>query len=573
MKHLIYTCMAAAGLMAGSCIKNDIPYPVIELKIENMESGPVSSDNPSPAFTLQSIELGKKGEISTVYLLLDEQCDARNVEVKSVTYGCVPHNTTLTAEDILPKIQTSCPLTGHLDLSSPLPVTLSLYQDYEWQIVAEQNITYRFAIAGQIGESVIDDEKHTITVNMPKGTDLSHLTVTEMKLGPQGVTQYDVTPEELSARDFNSPQQVQTTIHEKTVTWTINAVIAQNSVTLAGAYAWSKVIWLYGEGLDGAAKMGFRYRKSGSEAWLEAEKVNIDGGKFSAHVAADAESTYEVRAYCNDEESQIQTVKTGTTPQLPNGSMEDWHTDNKIVYPFLPGENYWGTGNPGAKIGGKTLTQGVSDVRPGSTGKQSAWLKSYHVAVFGIGKFAAGNLFTGDYLKTAGTNGIIAFGRPMTQRPTALRFWMKGKVGKIDRLDSNNRPSGQEVQKGDPDMNLVYIALGNWTKEEYGRDKDGNVVANDNSPICVDTRSVATFFNPKSKAVIGYGERLFDKNVEEWTQVTIPVVYNDMKTQPTHIMVVCTASRWGDYFIGSTQSELWIDDMELLYDYVDPQTK
>ena len=31
-------------------------------------------------------------------------------------------------------------------------------------------------------------------------------------------------------------------------------------------------------------------------------------------------------------------------------------------------------------------------------------------------------------------------------------------------------------------------------------------------------------------------------------------------------MIVCSASRWGDYFTGSTQSEMWLDDFELLYD-------
>ena len=30
-------------------------------------------------------------------------------------------------------------------------------------------------------------------------------------------------------------------------------------------------------------------------------------------------------------------------------------------------------------------------------------------------------------------------------------------------------------------------------------------------------------------------------------------------------MVVCSASRWGDYFIGSDQSVMWVDDVELVY--------
>ena len=39
--------------------------------------------------------------------------------------------------------------------------------------------------------------------------------------------------------------------------------------------------------------------------------------------------------------------------------------------------------------------------------------------------------------------------------------------------------------------------------------------------------------------------------------------------KPTHIVVVCSASRWGDYFIGSTSSVLVVDDLELIYDRLD----
>ncbi len=35
---------------------------------------------------------------------------------------------------------------------------------------------------------------------------------------------------------------------------------------------------------------------------------------------------------------------------------------------------------------------------------------------------------------------------------------------------------------------------------------------------------------------------------------------------PTHLIVVCSASRWGDYFTGSTDSCLLVDDLELIYE-------
>lgn len=181
-----------------------------------------------------------------------------------------------------------------------------------------------------------------------------------------------------------------------------------------------------------------------------------------------------------------------------------------------------------------------------------------------MGKFAAGNLFVGDYVATKGTNGILTFGRPFKQRPTALKVWVKYTCGKIDRIDKI--PVGSDLKKDDPDNGIVYIALGTWTPEEYGKDSQGEMRGTQNSPLCVDTRSVTTFFKPNGKDVVGYGEYVMAANVDEWTQVTIPIAYPDKSIEPTHLMIVCSASRWGDYFTGSTKSEMWVDDFELIYD-------
>ena len=48
-----------------------------------------------------------------------------------------------------------------------------------------------------------------------------------------------------------------------------------------------------------------------------------------------------------------------------------------------------------------------------------------------------------------------------------------------------------------------------------------------------------------------------------------PLKYVATDRKPTHIVVVCSASRWGDYFIGSTSSVLVVDDLELIYDRLD----
>lgn len=49
-------------------------------------------------------------------------------------------------------------------------------------------------------------------------------------------------------------------------------------------------------------------------------------------------------------------------------------------------------------------------------------------------------------------------------------------------------------------------------------------------------------------------------------EFTLPLDYVATDRIPTHIMIVCAASRYGDYFTGSTESVMWVDDFELLYE-------
>ena len=450
----------------------------------------------------------------------------------------------------------------------PVRLTLTLYQDYEWTIIAEQQINRTFTVAGQIGAPVIDAEKRSATAYVGKDIDRSKIDVTALRLEPEvyengvNTTTYSPTLEQLSGSSFETVRVVDVSCHGRTEKWLLYVLPTDRSVALEAADAWSRVIWLYGSGVEGQ-KMGFRYRLAGGE-WQEVPDVTVKGGSFTARLAAEPETTYELLAYCGDEQTDPVSVTTDPEQALENGGFENWCTLDGIVYPYADGASpYWGTGNKGSKIANATLTD-KGDPRPGSSGQYSADLRSQFANIFGIGKFAAGNLFTGEYVMNAGTNGIITFGRPFTLRPTKLRIWVRYNRGVIDRVKSY--PAGTEIKIGDNDNGHIYIALGTWSAEEYGKDSTGEQRGSSASPICIDTRDVSTFFKSDGKDVIGYGEHVFKESVEEWTQITVPIEYRTTGTRPTHLMIVCSASRWGDYFTGSTQSEMWLDDFELLYD-------
>ena len=51
-----------------------------------------------------------------------------------------------------------------------------------------------------------------------------------------------------------------------------------------------------------------------------------------------------------------------------------------------------------------------------------------------------------------------------------------------------------------------------------------------------------------------------------WIEYVIPLDYRKFNAYPTHIVVSCAASQYGDYFTGYDKTKLWIDAVELIYE-------
>lgn len=532
MDKLRHMVLALVALLAfGSCIDNTIPYPVEKMEILDYEG--------------EGFRAAIDPVTRTVTLTLEEATDITAVKVTRV--------------ELTEHATASIPLTGTFDLRMPIEVTLSRYQDYRWTIQAVQPIERYFTVEGQIGESEIDTESRTATVYVAKGTDLGRIRVTSLKLGPASVTTMTPSMEELTS--FGSVRYVYLqypALKGAQERWQLYVLETDVKVQITAADAWAKVAWLYGAAEEGT-RVGFRYRKVGEEAWSEVPNVQQEGGTFSACVKGLQEaSDYEFIAYSNEDLSPVVQRRTETTRPLENGGFEDWCVVKDIVYPYAEGGSpFWASGNVGASIANATVTEGVKDTRPGSSGKLSARLTSIFANVFGIGRFAAGNLYIGNYVRNDGTHGIINFGRPFTARPVALRGWVKYERGLIDYITT--QPPGVTLQKGDPDCGSLYIALGDWDPAVYGGTAE--------SPVEVATRRIAeTAFDKDAEAVIGYGELLLTESVNGWTEVTIPIDYRSTSRVPTHILVTFAASRYGDYFTGSSKSVLWVDDFELIYE-------
>lgn len=260
-----------------------------------------------------------------------------------------------------------------------------------------------------------------------------------------------------------------------------------------------------------------------------------------------AGKTYEYALFVGSVQTgKVLTITTPAGAQIPNADMEQWFLYNDAIW--CPCSSiasmYWDTGNHAtAGLLGidNNLTYGSDDVRPGSTGTKSGYMHSIKASVMGIGKFAAGNLFVGKFVRVKGTNGIVDFGRAFTftARPKALQFWMKNNCGEINM--------GKQATGLDPAN--IYVCLCNRT-----------------TPYTVDTSDTSTLFNPETAdGVLAYGIYKSTESHADWTLMRIDLTYKDEHTVPNFLVLTFTCSAYGDYFTGSTSSWMSVDDVEFVY--------
>ena len=287
------------------------------------------------------------------------------------------------------------------------------------------------------------------------------------------------------------------------------------------------------------------YNVNGGE-WQMVDAVAGADGYYTANLDDfTVSTTYGYKLVVNDADyGKNLSIATAAGTQIPNGDMERWHTASWVL-PYGQGDTpFWLTGNEGGNMAGATLTQSSDDVRPGSTGKKSAYLKSQFAGMGAIGKFAAGNLFTGTFMLN-GMDGIVTFGRDFafTAKPKSLSFWMKNNEGTINE---GSHASGTDI----------YTVM---------------VIITDGTTYSVNTKDESSFLKVdqlgNTPGVIGYGYISNTDSRAEWTQETINITYREeMKNaKPKKIVVSFTPSGYGDYFCGSTSSWMYVDDIVLNY--------
>ncbi len=332
---------------------------------------------------------------------------------------------------------------------------------------------------------------------------------------------------------------------------------------------------------NAGATVQFAYSTNGGSTWEYADGVNYGEGVWKADLTGLTPSTeYTYALAINGEHvGSPLTFTTEAAPALPNSSFEYVSkVSGKDYYKFYDPNcgvadgsyMFWGSGNgEGSEGVNGSANMGIVittiDTGDKIDGNQSVLCQNNSI----VGMLTAGNLFTGQFAGLVGTSGgKVNFGRPWTSRPTALKIWAKYTTGQINILKNENLG----VSKSDYDRAQIKFAIGTWDYKKYGGTKD--------SPVHVNTTDASTFVDFYTDAstiangdLIIYNDGYMINNgakvtatTSEWIEYIIPLDYRQLTTYPTHIVISCATSQFGDYFTGYDGGRLWIDAAELIYE-------
>lgn len=375
---------------------------------------------------------------------------------------------------------------------------------------------------------------------------------------------------------------VDPTTHEYSYTFTVSPEATNKAELTTGT--WGNIAYLKAENVTTASGVNteditFQYRTKVTEQtkfndadWIDIE-TTVEGSTYTAVLTGlEASTVYEYRLATADGEtvgniSEFMTSEVDSKESLYNGSFDEWYersNDNlmKTKTWFACSESYynehsgsfWDSSNPGTTTDAGMFaninpTKGNSE-KVKTPGGKSAELKSAYKV-----KFAAASLYVGAFGGLEGTNGArINFGQPFTSRPIALKGYFQYAPVAIDNV-GGNQPDNT-VSKGDMDMCSIFIILSKGTYQ-------------------VNNTDVSTLLNEEkvknTDQFIAYGELPASECVStngQWKEFNIPLKYKEQffSEKPTHLIIVCTSSKYGDYFTGGTGSTMYLDDFELIYD-------
>ena len=384
------------------------------------------------------------------------------------------------------------------------------------------------------------------------------LNIHAQETGPSNINvTVDPTTHEYSYT-FNVSTEPSSGATVQTGTWGTAAYLKAQNVSLGTGVSAEGIKFQYREAVAAQTKA-----TTDDEGWIDAE-TKEENGVYTALITDLTPGTEYESRLVNGAGVVIQEAQSFSTvgedeeeqPTLYNGDFEFWSQSGETIYPDIQANagnttSFWNTSNPGTTQGigaiGGALNPTTSITSPVQHGTYAAQLKSAYKII----AFAAASLYTGNFQGLSGMSANMEFGKPFTGRPTSLHGYYKYTPTVINHVD--RVPEGVTITSGETmDQCAIFIALATKTFTFNNGDESSFIdYANDNNIIAYGEL-------PSGAATSGDG----------YTEFNIPLTYKKdcIDKKPTHIIVVCSASKYGDYMTGGEGSTLLVDNFSLVYD-------
>ena len=475
-------------------------------------------------------------------------CTLANVKVTAMVYPELAKKVKSVTVKVYNESNTySQILTKETEVSAYFPVVDALYADITIVNQADEENTLEKQQLGD-REGKVNARDHYILNIKPQDSGSSQISVT-------------VDPE----------------THEYSYTFGMSTKPTESATFSAGA--WDRLAYLQATDIvagTGVSMEGikFQYREKAKEtvqtdeeddaSWTDVATTQEEDKYTAMLTGLKASTEYEYRLV-NGEKIAIGKMQSFTTEEtnkqdtLYNRGFEDWCTVKAgligtvdTAYPNAsPSISYWDTSNKGANsLSTEDPTSSVTS--PIVEGKHAAKLVSKNVA----NVFAAASLYTGSFgeVDFSSFGAKINFGHSFTSRPIALHGYYQYTPVNVNKV--GDLPENATVSSGNPDQCAIYIALAKKTYEINNKDSNTFIdFENDNNIIAYGT-------------IEGDNVDFGEKTTSGYTEFTIPLQYKESQfgETPTHLIIVCSASKYGDYMTGGVGSTLYVDEFSLVYE-------
>ena len=331
-------------------------------------------------------------------------------------------------------------------------------------------------------------------------------------------------------------------------------------VEITSLVTWANFAVIKGKYYTKNLPSGFTVQHKSSSDWEDGfvliRDVNTSAKTFKMMVCKlTANTSYTFRPYTTKDGglSGTRSSKTESIVTIPNMNFDQWGSTS-VAYPYTGKNNgYWDTANEGLSALStiNITTKETSDVMKGNAVR----MESKTVTIFTVTKFAAGNIYTGDFVEvtTNPAGAKLNWGVRFTGRPVAMKGYYKYSPKPITTYDS-----AHSHLKNQPDRCSIQVALADGTTSSSN---------NSNYYYYVDTgANKFVDFSTSNKTLIAYNKIETGETITSYKSFTLPMGYRDVTKTPAYAIIACCSSYLGDYFTGGEGSVMLADEFEFIYD-------